>query len=316
MDEGAEKPIYVLGLGGSLRRPDGSDVALRMALRGAEEAGAQTDIITADGLDLPLYPSPKMDEHPAVVRLLAAARRADGLILASPAYHGTMSGALKNALDYFQFLAHDVPPYLDGRAIGVLSTGAGTQAAVQTVNALRDVVRALRAALDDVRPDVVLNSAAYNRVDDAETDAATAFAVNAYGPRALARASSDAGAILVHYGTDYVVDGARRRPYTEEDAPLPLSAYATSKLCGEYFVRALAPRQYVLRVCGLFGQAGRHTRHGNFVETMLRAAAAGRTLRVVTDQIVAPTATRDVAAATLALVAGAAPYGLYNCTAR
>ena len=66
-------------------------------------------------------------------------------ILASPAYHGTMSGALKNALDYFQFLAHDVPPYLDGRAIGVLSTGAGTQAAVQTVNALRDVVHALRA---------------------------------------------------------------------------------------------------------------------------------------------------------------------------
>ena len=144
MDEGADRPIYVLGLGGSLRRPSESEVALRMALRGAEEAGAETDIITADGLELPLYPSPKMDEHPAVVRLLAAARRADGLILASPAYHGTMSGALKNALDYFQFLAHDVPPYLDGRAIGVLSTGAGTQAAVQTVNALRDVVHALR----------------------------------------------------------------------------------------------------------------------------------------------------------------------------
>src|ERR671932_490058 len=141
MDEGAEKPIYVLGLGGSLRRPSESEVALRMALRGAEDAGAEIDIITAEGLELPLYPSPKMDEHPAVVRLLAAARRADGLILASPAYHGTMSGALKNALDYFQFLAHDVPPYLDGRAIGVLSTGAGTQAAVQTVNALRDVAQ-------------------------------------------------------------------------------------------------------------------------------------------------------------------------------
>src|ERR671936_347298 len=139
MDEGAEKPIYVLGLGGSLRRPSESEVALRMARRGAEDAGAETDIITADGLELPLYPSPNMDEHPAVVRLLAAARRADGLIVASPAYHGTMSGALKNALDYFQFLAHDVPPYLDGRAIGVLSTGAGTQATVQTVNALRDM---------------------------------------------------------------------------------------------------------------------------------------------------------------------------------
>ena len=175
--------------------------------------------------------------------------------------------------------------------------------------------RAVRLALDDVRPSVILNAAAYNRVDDAETDAAPAFAVNAYGPRVLARASADAGATLVHYSTDYVVDGARRRPYTEADAPLPLSAYATSKLCGEYFVRALAPRHYVLRVCGLFGQAGRHTRHGNFVETMLRAAAAGRALRVVADQIVAPTAARDVAVATLALVAGAAPYDLYHCTA-
>jgi dTDP-4-dehydrorhamnose reductase len=176
--------------------------------------------------------------------------------------------------------------------------------------------RAVRAAFDDVRPDLVLNAAAYNRVDDAETDTDVAFAVNAYGPRMLAWASADAGATLVHYSTDYVVDGAARRPYTEEDVPLPLSAYATSKLCGEYFVRALASRHYVLRVCGLFGPAGRHTRHGNFVETMLRAAAAGRALRVVADQIVAPTSTRDVAAATLALVAGAAPYGLYNCTAR
>lgn len=139
-----ERRIFVLGLGGSLRRPSESEVALRVALQGAADAGAETQIITADGLDLPLYPSPDMDKHPAVVTLLSAARRADGLILASPAYHGTMSGALKNALDYLQFLAGDDPPYLDGRAVGVLSTGAGTQATVQTVNALRDVVHALR----------------------------------------------------------------------------------------------------------------------------------------------------------------------------
>lgn len=138
------KPIFVLGLGGSLRRPSESEVALRVALQGAAQAGAETEIITAEGLDLPLYPSPNMDEHPAVVALLGAARRAEGLILASPAYHGTMSGALKNALDYLQFLARDDPPYLDGRAVGVLSTGAGTQATVQTCNALRDVVHALR----------------------------------------------------------------------------------------------------------------------------------------------------------------------------
>jgi dTDP-4-dehydrorhamnose reductase len=106
-----------------------------------------------------------------------------------------------------------------------------------------------------------------------------------------------------------------QRPYTEDDAPAPLSAYANSKLCGEYFVRALAPRHYVLRVCGLFGQRGRASRHGNFVETMLRMAAAGRPLRVVADQVVAPTSTRDVAAATLGLLDAGAPYGLYHCTA-
>lgn len=138
-------PVRVLGIGGSLRRPSQSETALRMALRGAEEAGAVTEIITADGLNLPLYPSPDMTGHANVEALLAAVRRADGLILASPAYHGTMSGALKNALDYMQFLADDDPPYLDGRAIGVLSTGDGTQAVVQTVDALRSVVHALRA---------------------------------------------------------------------------------------------------------------------------------------------------------------------------
>jgi len=141
----AAPPIRVLGLGGSLRQPSQSETALRMALHGAEEAGAVTESLSGDDLRLPLYPSPDMAAHPNVAALLAAARRADGLILASPAYHGTMSGALKNALDYLQYLADDDPPYLDGRAIGVLATGDGTQAVVQTVDALRSVVHALRA---------------------------------------------------------------------------------------------------------------------------------------------------------------------------
>lgn len=175
---------------------------------------------------------------------------------------------------------------------------------------------AVRAALDEARPDLILNPAAFNKVDDAERDPEPAFRVNAYGPRVLARAAAERDIVLVHYSTDYVVDGKKQAPYSEDDAPLPLSAYAASKLIGEYFARALAPRHYVLRVCGLFGQAGRQSRHGNFVETMLRAAAAGKTLRVVADQVVAPTPTRDVAAATLALVTSDAPYGLYHCTAQ
>jgi dTDP-4-dehydrorhamnose reductase len=214
----------------------------------------------------------------------------------------------------------------------ILITGAGGQLAADLASAcagaghtvsrraraeldIADDV-AVRAALEETRPDVVLNPAAYNRVDDAEREPALSFAVNAFGPRALARAAAERDAILVHYSTDYVVDGAKGAPYTEDDAPLPLSAYASSKLAGEYFARTLAPRHYVLRVCGLFGLAGRTTRHGNFVETMLRAGANGRTLRVVADQVVAPTSTRDVVAATLALLERDAPYGLYHCTAQ
>src|SRR5579883_970584 len=216
-------------------------------------------------------------------------------------------------------------------ALRVLLTGAGGQLAADLAAAFsaagHEVIgrrredldiadgAALQALIDDVAPHVILNPAAFNRVDDAEKDPAPAFAVNAFGPRHLARAAARRGAVLVHYSTDYVVDGAKGAPYREDDEALPLSAYATSKLAGEQFVRALAPRHYVLRVCGLFGRAGRATRHGNFVETMLRAAAAGRALRVVADQIVAPTATRDVAAATLALLEQGAPYGLYHCTA-
>lgn len=222
--------------------------------------------------------------------------------------------------------------YVEGRYdMRVLIVGAGGQLAADlaivfaeaghTIERRRrdelDIadVGAVRAAVEGTRPDVILNAAAYNRVDDAEADPAPAFAVNAYGPRALARQAAASDALLVHYSTDYVVDGAKAAPYTEDDVALPLSAYATSKLAGEHFARALAPRHYVLRVCGLFGPAGRSTRHGNFVETMLRVAAAGKSLRVVADQVVAPTATRDVALATLALTRGGAPYGLYHCTA-
>jgi FMN reductase len=178
-----ERPIFVVGLGGSLRRPSDSETALRVALHGAEDAGAETEIITADGLDLPLYPAPGMAEHPKVVELLRAVRRADGLILASPAYHGTMSGALKNALDYLQFLANDDPPYLDGRAVGIVSTGTGTQAAVQTVNALRDVVHALRAWPTPIG--VAIHGARGTLTDDGKIDEKNSTMLRAMGAQVV-----------------------------------------------------------------------------------------------------------------------------------
>jgi len=181
--DGRLAPLRVLGIGGSLRRPSQSETALRMALRGAEDEGAVTEIIAADNLRLPLYPSPDMAAHPNVMALLAAVRRADGLILASPAYHGTMSGALKNALDHLQYLSDDDPPYLDGRAIGVLATGDGTQAVVQTVDALRSVVHALRAWPTPMG--VAIHEAGRTLQDGAVADERVAASLRAMGAQVV-----------------------------------------------------------------------------------------------------------------------------------
>jgi dTDP-4-dehydrorhamnose reductase len=173
----------------------------------------------------------------------------------------------------------------------------------------------LRAALADARPDVVVNCAAYNFVDKAESEPAAAFAVNAWAVRDLALVCRDLGCALVHYSTDYVfgLDEARQTPWAETDAPGPVSVYGLSKLAGEYLVRALCPRHFVLRTCGLYGVWGSGGKGGNFVETMLRVAGQGKPLRVVADQTCTPSYAADVAAATAALVP-TGRYGLYHVT--
>jgi dTDP-4-dehydrorhamnose reductase len=117
----------------------------------------------------------------------------------------------------------------------------------------------------------------------------------------------------VHFSTDYVFDGGLRRPYAETDAPGPLSVYATSKLAGERLVQRYCSRHFVIRTCGLYGLAGSRSKGGNFVETVLRAAAQGKTLRVVNDQVVTPTSTAELAQR-LALVIQNGNYGLYHMT--
>lgn len=129
--------------------------------------------------------------------------------------------------------------------------------------------------------------------------------MNALAVRHLARRAAERGCLLVHFSTDYVFDGRAARPYREDDAPLPQSAYAASKLAGEHFVRALAPRHLVVRSAGLFGGLGSTGKGGNFVETILRRARAGERLRVVADQVTAPTYTGDLAATVVDLVARA-----------
>lgn len=155
---------------------------------------------------------------------------------------------------------------------------------------------AVERAFTEHAPAVVINTAAFNHVDMAETEFARAFSVNAEGPLNLARACEAADAMLVHVSTDYVFGGqSAREPLSEEALPVPLSVYGASKLAGEHLVRVTGVRHLIVRTCGLYGSRGSAVKGGNFVRTMLRLAREGRDLRVVTDQHCTPSYARDVA---------------------
>jgi dTDP-4-dehydrorhamnose reductase len=140
----------------------------------------------------------------------------------------------------------------------------------------------------ELGPETVINTAAFHRVDECEEDPETPFRVNAIAVRHLARLSSELGFVLVHFSTDYVFDGQKSTPYVESDPPNPLSVYAVSKLAGEFFVRALAERYFLIRTCGLFGLASSREKGYNFVDRMIAWADEGRRLPVVDDQWVSP----------------------------
>jgi len=167
---------------------------------------------------------------------------------------------------------------------------------------------ALLAAVERVHPDVLINCTAYNNVDGAEDDVATALAVNALSVRSLAAAAARVGASFVHYSTDFVFDGEASTPYREDDRTRPVSVYGCSKLLGEWFARD-APRWYVLRVESLFG--GPQARSS--VDKITAAMRAGRPTPVFVDRVVTPSYVDDVKAATLALLARDAPSGVFHC---
>ena len=172
---------------------------------------------------------------------------------------------------------------------------------------------AVAALVSRLRPDIVYNATAYNRVDAAESEPAAALAVNASAPHFLARATREAGALLVHYSTDYVFDGRSSAPYREDDVPHPLGVYGTSKLAGEHLVAAAAGEYLVVRTSGVLGRGGSEQKGGSFVERIVAQARAGQRLRVVADQVFAPTCAADLAAASLALVQAGAR-GLVHVT--
>jgi dTDP-4-dehydrorhamnose reductase len=170
-----------------------------------------------------------------------------------------------------------------------------------------------RAVLMDLRADMILNTTAYHRVDDCETHADLAYAVNALAVLNLTRVANDLDAVLVQISTDYVFDGRSKKPYTEKSEPLPLSVYGNSKLSGEFLVRTIAKKFILVRTCGLYGKAGSRGKGGNFVQTMLAKAKRGEPIRVVNDQVVTPTYTLDLANQ-LARILPTAHLGLFHMT--
>ncbi len=180
----------------------------------------------------------------------------------------------------------------------------------------------IRRAVRDAKPDLIVNAAAYTAVDLAESEQERALAINGVAPGILAEEAKRLGAALIHYSTDYVFDGTKAAPYTEEDEPSPISAYGRSKLAGERAIRAVDAPHLILRTSWVYGARGR-----NFMLTILRLAKDRDELAIVDDQIGAPTWSRAIAAATGGILvnlgygqpafrdACAAKRGIYNLTA-
>jgi dTDP-4-dehydrorhamnose reductase len=167
----------------------------------------------------------------------------------------------------------------------------------------------------ELRPDLIVNTAAMHHVETCEREPEKSFAVNALGTRNLAMVARDAQATLMHVSTDYVFDGSKQAPYVEEDAPLPLNVYGCSKLAGEHFVRTLAPKHFVLRTSAIYGKQPCRAKGGlNFVELMLKLARERGEVRVVDSEFVTPTPTSQLAQQIVAL-SRCESYGLYHATA-
>ncbi|PSH03646.1 MAG: dTDP-4-dehydrorhamnose reductase [Acidobacteria bacterium] len=178
-------------------------------------------------------------------------------------------------------------------------------------------VDAIRRLVAEVRPSVIVNPAAYTAVNEAEGAPDLAFAINETAARTLAEEARNSGAMFVHYSTDYVFDGSKQGPYTEDDEPAPLNVYGASKLAGERAIAAVGGRFLVLRTSWVYGANGK-----NFLFTIRRLAREREELKIVDDQVGAPTSSMQLANATARLVLRysavpepAFPSGLYHATA-
>lgn len=179
-----------------------------------------------------------------------------------------------------------------------------------------DLARPGEAAgiVSDVRPDVVINCAAFHNVPQCEVDTAQAFLVNCVAVRDLAAASAAQSVRLVTFSSDYVFGGDRTTPWREDDRPAPLQIYGISRLAGEHAALSAAPEHVVIiRTCGLYGRSGARSKGGNFVDARVADARAGKRIEMASEQVVAPTSTADLSQAVFALlgISGFGP-GIYH----
>jgi dTDP-4-dehydrorhamnose reductase len=172
-------------------------------------------------------------------------------------------------------------------------------------------IDSVKNTLHSIKPDIVLNTAAYHVVPEAEKFPDKAFTINGTAVLNLAKVCGDLNTRLLHYSTDYVFDGKKQKPYVEGDAPNPLNVYATTKLTGEYFALNYTDKSYVIRVSGIYGKVPCRAKGGNFVTTMIKLAHEKPEVRVVNDEVLTPTPTYWIAKNTEALI-NTDRFGLYH----
>jgi len=167
--------------------------------------------------------------------------------------------------------------------------------------------------LKEHQPEVVVNTAAFHKTDQCEDEPLKAFQVNALGAKNVATVSREIGAITVYISTDYVFDGLKGSPYTENDTPNPINTYGISKLAGELYTKQ-NPKHYIIRLASLFGVAGASGKGGNFVETMIAKAKKNEPISVVDDMWMSPTYTKDAASIIKKVLELKLPHGIYHVT--
>ena len=167
--------------------------------------------------------------------------------------------------------------------------------------------------LKEHKLDVVINTAAFHKTDQCEIEPLKTFSVNTLGARNIARIAKEIDATNIYISTDYVFDGKKEVPYTEEDIPAPINTYGISKLAAEHFTRQ-NPKHYIIRIAGVFGKAGASGKGGNFVETMIKKAKNNEPIAVIDDMWMSPTYTKDASSTITKIAERQLPYGIYHAT--